>query len=184
MNSNTKECYIKPKYYEKAYSLGARWNPETCKWIIDANNKDFKPLIKPNKPINKRLQYDYPELHLDDRRRSEVNISQVSNSIHNIFLTPTKYMINGNNAFMIEFIYYRANCMCELCYVPIKEVGKVNIAYEERCKVYRCVCSDCAKLVNMSLTLPIIPAVFDKFLELSGLSREELEKKLVDMFNE
>ena len=35
MSTQTKECHIIATYYEEAYKLGARWNPDTCKWIID-----------------------------------------------------------------------------------------------------------------------------------------------------
>lgn len=210
MSTQTKECHIIAAYYAEAYKLGARWNPDTCKWIIDAKNKEFKPYIKNNNTVYKFLQHDHPELHLDDRRRSEptppdvdhirpahqysnknqvdklsYSISEIQQKvIKNIFLHSNKYDV-VNSCDLHTFIYYRANCMCELCYTPIKRLYDMgHIVYEERCQVYRCVCKDCSELVTLNLGKKIIPEIFDKYMELSGLTSEELEKKLVEIYDE
>jgi len=185
----TVDCYIKSKFYEDAYKLGARWNPETCKWTIDVSNPKLKKLTRPTKPNNVFMKYDLPELHLDDRRKPELILENVDvlesekKAIENIFLSYGKEHSYTANDTIMKFTYFRANRKCELCNTFINSHYNIYVVYEDRCKLYRCVCKECYNLVTINLNFPIEPIYFNRFLELSGWTREELEKKLVDIIN-
>lgn len=168
------ERHIKPTKVKEAYELGARWNPKKNVWMVNMNTPGIRNVIsKKQYVIDLR---DCPELQLDDRIDAVVD---EHNPIQNIFICNTYYHGGHNKS---SYIYYRANCICELCKTPIKE-NISHIVYEKRCCLYRSVCNECYDLVMFNLSRPITPGMLEFHASIRGISQEELCQILVDMEN-
>lgn len=179
--------HIRASNVKKAYKNGARWSHKDARWLVDNTNEEIKLVIYEAKSFN-MYGLDMPQLLLDDRVDAIVD---EEHPIQNIFLcNPQTYKCKNTSRRNASYLYYRADCKCELCKVPVRKNKYLKsyeiyheIIYEPRCKVYRCVCLDCYKLTTLSLSKPLDEIYVTRYLDLSGLTREEFYKLLVDREN-
>lgn len=173
-------CHIKPQFIRKAYKLGARWNHDKLAWDVDPSIPEFKEYTQGAKRPS-IFDMDHPEFRLDDRINSVVDDTH---PIQNIFTCD----LNASKCLLLKlqtrnYIYYRADCKCELCKNPKILKGYRLVVYESRCKLYRNVCPDCYSLVTINLNSALDEELIARYLSLSGMTREEFYKMLVNQEN-